>query len=199
MATTPANGFTPPPPLTGTNLLLGSIAVSLAVFMNILDTSIANVAIPTISGDLGVSVDEGTWVITSFAAANAISIPLTGWLTQRIGQVKLFVWAILLFVLSSWLCGIAPNLPVLLTARILQGAVAGPLIPLSQAILLGSYPKEKSSHALALWAMTATVGPIAGPALGGWITDSYSWSWIFYINIPVGIFAAAVVWMLYSK
>jgi DHA2 family multidrug resistance protein len=165
--------------------------------MNVLDSSIANVAIPTIAGNLGVSVDEGTWVITLFAAANAISIPLTGWLTQRVGQIKLFVWAILLFVVSSWLCGIAPNLPVLLAARILQGAVAGPLIPLSQAILLGSYPKEKSSHALALWAMTATVGPIAGPALGGWITDSYSWSWIFYINIPVGLFAAGVTWAIY--
>ena len=187
----------PPPPLKGGKLVLATIAVALATFMNVLDTSIANVAIPTISGNLGVSVDEGTWVITVFAAANAVSIPLTGWLTQRIGQVKLFVGAILLFVLASWLCGIAPTLPILLLARIFQGAVAGPLIPLSQAILLGSYPKEKSSTALALWAMTATVGPIAGPALGGWITDSYSWSWIFYINIPVGLFAAGVTWMIY--
>src|SRR5258708_359656 len=185
------------PPLTGGKLVLATLAVALATFMNVLDSSIANVAIPTIAGNLGVSVDEGTWVITLFAAANAIAIPLTGWLTQRVGQIKLFVWAILLFVISSWLCGIAPNLPVLLGARILQGAVAGPLIPLSQAILLGSYPKEKSSHALAFWAMTATVGPIVGPALGGWITDSYSWSWIFYINIPVGIFAAGVTWMIY--
>ena len=194
------NGSTRPaalPPLTGGKLVLATLAVALATFMNVLDSSIANVAIPTIAGNLGVSVDEGTWVITLFAAANAIAIPLTGWLTQRVGQIKLFVWAILLFVFSSWLCGIAPNLPVLLAARILQGAVAGPLIPLSQAILLGSYPKEKSSHALALWAMTATVGPIAGPALGGWITDSYSWSWIFYINIPVGIFAAGVTWAIY--
>ncbi|MFC0399894.1 DHA2 family efflux MFS transporter permease subunit [Paraburkholderia rhizosphaerae] len=186
-----------PPPLSGGKLVLATLAVALATFMNVLDSSIANVAIPTISGNLGVSVDEGTWVITLFSAANAVSIPLTGWLTQRIGQIRLFVGAILLFVLSSWLCGIAPNLIVLLAARVLQGAVAGPLIPLSQAILLGSYPKEKSSHALALWAMTATVGPIAGPALGGWITDSYSWSWIFYINIPVGLFAAAVTWMIY--
>jgi drug resistance transporter, EmrB/QacA subfamily len=136
-------------------------------------------------------------VITLFSAANAIAIPLTGWLTQRVGQIRLFVAAIVLFVFSSWLCGVAPNLIVLLAARVLQGAFAGPLIPLSQAILLGSYPKEKSSTALSLWAMTATVGPIAGPALGGWITDSYSWSWIFYINIPVGLFAAAVTWMIY--
>ncbi|MGO4307747.1 DHA2 family efflux MFS transporter permease subunit [Cupriavidus sp. RAF12] len=187
-----------PPPLTGAKLVMGSFAVALATFMNVLDSSIANVAIPTISGNLGVSVDEGTWVITLFAAANAVAIPLTGWLTQRVGQIRLFVGAILLFVLSSWLCGVAPNLTTLLAARILQGAVAGPLIPLSQAILLGSFPKEKSTHALALWAMTATVGPIAGPALGGWMTDSYSWSWIFYINVPVGLFAAAVTWAIYK-
>ena len=176
---------------------LGAFAVALATFMNVLDSSIANVAIPTLSGDLGVSVDEGTWVITVFSAANAVAIPLTGWLTQRIGQVKLFVGAILLFVISSALCGIAPNLTVLLGARVLQGVAAGPLIPLSQALLLSTFSKEKGGSALSLWAMTATVGPIAGPALGGWITDRYSWSWIFYINVPVGIFAAAVVWMVY--
>src|ERR1700761_3577581 len=133
------------PPLTGAQLAIGSFVVGLAGFMTVLDSSIANVAIPTISGNLGVSVDEGTWVITVLAAANSVSIPLTGWLTQRIGQIKLFVGAILMFVLASWLCGIAPTLPFLLAARIFQGAVAGPLIPLSQAILLGSYPKEKSS------------------------------------------------------
>ncbi|MCY0385806.1 DHA2 family efflux MFS transporter permease subunit [Robbsia sp. Bb-Pol-6] len=190
---------TAPAPFTGGKLVLATIAVALATFMNVLDSSIANVAIPTISGNLGVSVDEGTWVVTVFAAANAVSIPLTGWLTQRIGQIKLFVSAILLFVMSSWLCGLAPNLPVLLAARVLQGAVAGPLIPLSQAILLGSYPKEKASMALALWGMTAVVGPIAGPSIGGWITDSYSWSWIFYINIPVGLFSAGVTWFLYRQ
>ncbi len=202
-ASTTANPPTAPPappePFTGARLALATLAVALATFMNVLDTSIANVAIPTISGDLGVSVDEGTWVITVFAAANAVSIPLTGWLTQRIGQVKLFVGAIVMFVLSSWMCGFAPNLPFLLASRVLQGVVAGPLIPLSQAILLGSYPKERAATALALWAMTATVGPIAGPALGGWITDSYSWSWIFYINIPVGLFAAFTTWVLYRK
>jgi DHA2 family multidrug resistance protein len=186
-----------PAPLTGPKFALGTFAVALATFMNVLDSSIANVAIPTLSGNLGVSIDEGTWVITLFAAANAVSIPLTGWLTQRVGQVKLFVWAILLFVLSSAACGLAPNLLVLLAARVVQGAVAGPLVPLSQALLLASFPKEKSSSALSLWAMTATVGPIAGPALGGWITDSYSWSWIFYINVPVGLFAAGAIWAIY--
>jgi MFS transporter, DHA2 family, multidrug resistance protein len=186
-----------PPPLKGGQLALGTLAVALATFMNVLDSSIANVAIPTLSGDLGVSIDEGTWVITVFGASTAVAVPLTGWLSQRLGQVRVFVSAILLFILSSWLCGMAPNLEVLLFARIMQGLVAGPLIPLSQALLLSTYPKEKASMALALWAMTAVVGPIAGPALGGWITDSYSWSWIFYINIPVGLFSAAVVWSIY--
>jgi DHA2 family multidrug resistance protein len=186
-----------PPPLKGGQLVLATLAVSLATFMSVLDSSIANVAIPNIAGDLGVSVDEGTWVITVFAAANAVSIVLTGWLTQRVGQIQLFVSAILMFVLASWLCGMVQNLPALLVARILQGLAAGPLIPLSQAILLGSYPKEKSGTALVLWAMTANVGPIAGPALGGWITDGYSWSWIFYVNIPVGLFAASVTWTIY--
>lgn len=184
-------------PLEGLQLVIATIAVALATFMIVLDSSIANVAIPTIAGNLGVSTDEGTWVITVFAAANAISIPLTGWLTQRIGQIRLFVAAIILFVLSSWLCGLATNLNFLLFMRVIQGAVAGPLIPLSQAILLGSYPKERSATAMALWGMTATVGPIAGPTLGGWITDSYSWSWIFYINIPIGIFAASITWLIY--
>ena len=186
-----------PAPLTGAKFAIGTFAVALATFMNVLDSSIANVAIPTLSGNLGVSIDEGTWVITLFAAANAVSIPLTGWLTQRFGQVRLFVGAILLFVLSSAACGLAPNLFVLLAARVVQGAVAGPLVPLSQALLLASFPKQKSSSALSLWAMTATVGPIAGPALGGWITDSYSWSWIFYINVPVGLFAAGAIWAVY--
>src|ERR1700748_3960359 len=116
----PATHADPPRPLTGARFMLGTFAVALATFMNVLDTSIANVAIPSLSGNLGVSVDEGTWVITVFAAANAVSIPLTGWLTQRIGQIKLFVGAILMFVLASWLCGIAPTLPILLVRRIFQ-------------------------------------------------------------------------------
>jgi len=195
----PPKTASPPAPLVGWQFALGAFAVALATFMNVLDSSIANVAIPTMSGDLGVSVDEGTWVITLFAAANAVAIPLTGWLTQRVGQVKLFVASIFLFVVASAVCGLAPNLPSLLVARIIQGAVAGPMIPLSQALLLSSFPKSKSASALSLWAMTATVGPVAGPLLGGWITDNYSWSWIFYVNVPVGLFAAAVIWALYRK
>ena len=186
-------------PLTGGALVLGTIALSLATFMNVLDTSIANVSIPAMSGDLGVSPDQGTWVITSFAVANAISLPLTGWLTQRYGQVRLFTWSILLFVAASILCGLAPTLSLLIFFRVIQGAVAGPMIPLSQALLLSSYPKQKAGTALAMWSVTTLVAPVVGPLLGGWITDNISWPWIVYINVPVGIGAAAVTWMLYKK
>lgn len=187
----------PHPPLTGATLAIGTIAVSLAVFMNVLDTSIANVSIPTISGDLGVSSDQGTWVITSFAVANAISVPLTGWLTDRIGQVRLFLASIVLFVLSSWMCGLSPTLPFLLFSRVIQGAVAGPMIPLSQTLLLASYPRAKAPLALAMWSMTTLIAPVAGPILGGWISDNISWPWIFYVNIPVGIVAAVATWAIF--
>ena len=186
-------------PLKGSELVLGTVALSLATFMNVLDTSIANVSIPAISGDMGVSPAQGTWVITSFAVANAISVPLTGWLTQRFGQVRLFTGSILLFVLASWLCGLAPNIESLIAFRVLQGLVAGPMIPLSQTLLLASYPAAKAGTAMAMWAMTVLVAPVAGPLLGGWITDNISWPWIFYINIPVGLGAAALTWSIYKK
>ncbi|MEZ5706530.1 MAG: DHA2 family efflux MFS transporter permease subunit [Burkholderiaceae bacterium] len=186
-------------PLKCGELVLGTIALSLATFMNVLDSSIANVSIPAISGDMGVSPAQGTWVITSFAVANAISVPLTGWLTQRFGQVRLFTMSILLFVIASWLCGLAPNIGMLIAFRVLQGLVAGPMIPLSQTLLLASYPRAKAGMAMAMWSMTVLVAPVAGPLLGGWITDNFSWPWIFYINIPVGIAAAALTWSLYRK
>ncbi len=157
--------------------------------MNVLDTSIANVSIPAIAGDLGVSPDQGTWVITSFGVANAISMPLTGWLTRRFGQVRLFTASTLLFVVASFLCGLAPSIGMLVAFRVLQGAVAGPMIPLSQSLLLASYPKAKAGAALDMWSMTTLVAPVVGPVLGGWITDNISWPWIFYINVPVGIAA----------
>jgi len=188
-----------PPPLEGATRIIGSIALSTAVFMNVLDTSIANVSIPTISGDLGVSTSQGTWVITSFAVANAITVPLTGWLTQRFGQVRLFLISTLLFVLSSWLCGFSPSLEALIAFRVLQGAVAGPMIPLSQALMLASFPKAKAGMALAIWSMTTLVAPVAGPLLGGWISDNYTWPWIFYINVPVGLLAAWISWRVYRE
>jgi DHA2 family multidrug resistance protein len=187
------------PPLSGPTLLVGTIALSLATFMNVLDTSIANVSIPAISGDLGVSPDQGTWVITSFGVANAISLPLTGWLTQRFGQVRLFTSAIVLFTIASFLCALAPTLNALIICRVLQGAVAGPMIPLSQALLLSSYPKAKAGSALGIWSITTLVAPVVGPVLGGWITDNIAWPWIFYINIPVGIAAGLATWTIYQK
>jgi DHA2 family multidrug resistance protein len=188
-----------PEPLRGFELFLGTLCLSLATFMNVLDSSIANVSIPGISGDLGVSPSQGTWVITSFGVANAISVPLTGWLTQRFGAVRLFVMSILLFVLSSWLCGFAPSIEWLVVFRVFQGLVAGPMIPLSQTLLLSSYPKSKAGMALALWGMTTLVAPVVGPLLGGWITDNISWPWIFYINVPVGFISAGLTWLIYQK
>ena len=188
-----------PPPLTGAKLAIGTIALSLATFMNVLDTSIANVSIPSIAGDLGVSPDQGTWVITSFGVANAISLPLTGWLTRRFGAVRLFTVSVVLFVIASFLCALAPTLSALILFRVLQGAVAGPMIPLSQALLLASYPKNRAGSALAMWSITTLVAPVVGPLLGGWITDNISWPWIFYINVPVGIAAAFATWAIFHK
>jgi DHA2 family multidrug resistance protein len=186
-------------PLSGSSLVLGTLALSLATFMNVLDSSIANVSLPAIAGNLGVSPQQGTWVITSFGVANAISVPLTGWLTQRVGAVRLFVLSVLLFVLTSWLCGLAPSLEALIAFRVMQGLVAGPMIPLSQTLLLSSYPPQKAGMALAMWAMTTLIAPVTGPLLGGWITDNISWPWIFYINVPVGLGAALVAWRIYAK
>jgi DHA2 family multidrug resistance protein len=197
MSSAPAHS--PPPPLQGSARVWGTIALSAATFMNVLDTSIANVSLPAIAGDLGVSPNQGTWVITSFAVANAIAVPLTGWLSQRFGQVRLFIASVLLFVLASWLCGLAPNMNMLIAARALQGFVAGPMIPLSQSLLLSSYPSALAGLAMAMWSITTLVAPVMGPLLGGWITDNISWPWIFYINIPVGLLAASASWMLYHK
>jgi DHA2 family multidrug resistance protein len=183
-------------PLSGARLVWVTLALSLATFMQVLDTTIANVALPTISGNLGAATSQGTWVITSFGVANAIAIPLTGWLAKRFGEVKLFIVSTLLFVLTSWLCGLAGSLNVLIFFRVLQGAVAGPMIPLSQSLLMASYPNDKKAMALAMWSMTVIVAPIFGPILGGLISDNWHWGWIFYINIPVGLFATWVAWRI---
>lgn len=185
------------PPLEGRTRVIATVALALATFMNVLDTTIANVSIPAISGDLGVSPNQGTWVITSFAVANAIAVPLTGWLAQRFGQVRVFVTSVLLFVLASALCGMANSIGMLIGFRVLQGLVAGPMIPLSSALLLQSYPPAKSAIALAIWAMTTLVAPVMGPIMGGWISDNMSWPWIFYINIPTGLLAAWMCWGIF--
>jgi DHA2 family multidrug resistance protein len=196
---TAAPAYVAHPPLEGAARVWGTVALSAATFMNVLDSSIANVSLPAISGDLGVSTTQGTWVITSFAVANAIAVPLTGFMTQRFGQVRLFMASVILFMVASLLCGLAPNMTTLIAFRALQGFVAGPMIPLSQTLLLSSYPRAKAGLAMAMWSMTTLVAPVMGPLLGGWITDNISWPWIFYINIPVGIVAAAITWTLYRK
>ncbi|MDT8992318.1 DHA2 family efflux MFS transporter permease subunit [Curvibacter sp. APW13] len=187
------------PPLQGSARMWGTIALSAATFMNVLDSSIANVSLPAIAGDLGVSPNQGTWVITSFGVANAISLPLTGWLSQRFGQVRLFVMSVLLFVLTSWLCGLAVNMNMLIAMRAAQGFVAGPMMPLAQSLLLSSYPPAMAGMAMAMWAMTTLVAPVMGPLLGGWITDHTHWGWIFFINIPVGLVAAGITWTIFHK
>ena len=170
------------------------IALALATFMQVLDTTIANVSIPTIAGYLGVSADQGTWIITSFAVANGVSVPLTGWLMRRFGVVRTFVTSVVLFTLASFLCGISGNMTELILFRVLQGGVSGPIIPGSQALLLTLFPENRKGTALAIWSMTTLVAPICGPILGGYISDNYAWGWIFLINMPVGIFSAWACW-----
>ena len=172
---------------------LTTLGLALASFMQVLDTTIANVSLPTISGNLGGSANQATWVITSFAVSNAIALPLTGWLSRKYGERKLFMWSTLAFVIASFLCGIASSMGFLVFARALQGFVAGPMYPVTQALLLSIYPPQKRGQAIALLAMVTVVAPIAGPILGGWITDNYSWEWIFFINVPIGIFSSIVV------
>src|ERR1700761_2858726 len=183
-----------PAPMTGMLLAVTSIALALGTFMQVLDSTIANVSIPTISGNLGVSTNQGTWVITSFAVANGVSVPLTGWLMMRYGVVKTFVGSVVMFTIASFLCGVSWNLPSLIAFRILQGAVSGPMIPGSQALLIMIFPAAQRGTALAIWSMTTLVAPICGPILGGYISDNISWPWIFLINVPVGIVCAVIVW-----
>ena len=181
-------------PLTGGALAITALVLALGTFMQVLDATIANVSVPTIAGNLGVSASQGIWVITAFAVANGISVPLTGWLMGRFGVVRTFVGSVALFTIASFLCGIAWNLPLLIFARVLQGAVSGPMIPGSQALLIMIFPPHKRGTALAIWSMTTLVAPVCGPVLGGWICDNFHWSWIFLINLPVGAFCAFVCW-----
>jgi DHA2 family multidrug resistance protein len=167
--------------------------VALAAFMEVLDTSIANVALPHIAGNLGTSTDEGTWVLTSYLVSNAIVLPLGGWASNVIGRKNFFLLCITIFTVASFLCGIAPTLPALLLCRVLQGAGGGGLQPMAQAIMADSFDERKRGQAFALYGLVAVLAPSIGPSLGGWITDSYSWRWIFYINIPVGILAYVLV------
>jgi DHA2 family multidrug resistance protein len=179
--------------------VLLTIAISLATFMEVLDITIVNVSIPAIAGTLAVSPTEGTWTISSYSLAAAIMQPLTGWLGRRFGEVRTFAVSGFLFVVFSTLCGFANSMTMLVIGRILQGLVSGPMVPMAQALLLRSYPPQKRGVAMAMWAMVVFIAPICGPVLGGWITDNFSWPWLFFINVPVGLFAIGVSWSLLRK
>jgi MFS transporter, DHA2 family, multidrug resistance protein len=175
------------------NPWLIAVVVALAAFMEVLDTSIANVALPHLAGDLGASNDESTWVLTSYLVSNAIVLPISGWLANLFGRKRFFLLCIFVFTVSSLLCGIAPSLPLLILFRVLQGVGGGGLQPMAQAILADTFPPQKRGLAFALYGITAIMAPTIGPTLGGWLTDNYSWRWIFYINLPVGIMTLFLV------
>src|ERR1044071_4218162 len=164
-----------------------AVAVMLGTFMEVLDTTVVNVSLPHIAGNLSATVDEATWVLTSYLVANAIVLPLTGWLSNHFGRKRVLMTSITGFTLASVLCGMAPNLPFLIIFRVLQGACGGGLQPLSQAIMLEAFPPEERGKAMAFWGLGIVVAPMLGPIVGGWLTDNYSWRWVFYINLPVGL------------
>lgn len=174
-----------------------AVVVSIATFMLVLDTSIANVALRQIAGGLGAGVDESTWVLTTYLVANAVIIPLSGWLAGVIGRKRYYMICVAIFTVSSLLCGLAPNLGTLIFFRILQGLGGGGMAPSEQSILADTFPPEKRAQAFALYGIAVIVAPTVGPALGGWITDNYSWNWIFFINVPMGIMSLLLVhWLL---
>ena len=178
------------------NPWLIAVVVALAAFMEVLDTSIANVALPHIAGDLAASQDQSTWVLTSYLVSNAIVLPITGWLSTIVGRQRFFMFCITLFTVASLMCGMAPSLAILLFARVIQGAGGGGLQPMAQAILADIFPPEKRGLAFSLYGITAVVAPAIGPTIGGWITDNYSWRWIFFINLPVGLITLFLVYHL---
>src|SRR6478736_753929 len=179
-----------------TNPWLTAIAVMCGTFMVVLDTTVVNVSLSHIAGSLSATVEESTWVLTSYIAANAIVLPMTGWLATFFGRKQLLILSIAGFTAASGLCGIAPNLPVLVVFRIIQGLTGGVMQPLSQAVLLEAFPPHERGKAMGFWGLGIVVAPILGPVLGGWLTDTYSWRWVFYINLPVGI-ASLVMTKLY--
>src|ERR1700742_1937391 len=179
-----------------TNPWLIAFTVSLATFMEVMDTSIANVALRHIAGSVGADLSESTWVLTSYLVSNAIVVPISGWLASIFGRKRFYMGCVAIFTLSSFACGIAPTLGILLLCRIIQGIGGGGLAPSEQAILTDTFPAKERGMAFALYGVAVVVAPAIGPALGGWITDHYSWRWIFFINIPVGIISLIMTSLL---
>lgn len=182
--------------LTGGMLWFAAIMLAAANFIAVLNMTIANVSVPSIAGSLGATTSQGTWVITSYAVGEAITVPLTGWLAGRFGAVRVFVGAMILFGVFSLICGIADSLGLLVVARIFQGFSGGPLMPLSQTLLMRIFPKEKAAAAIGIWSMTTLVAPVVGPILGGYLCDDYSWPWVFFINFPIAAVCAFFAWKL---
>src|SRR5471030_768607 len=176
-----------PQPQPQVNPWIVAVAVMFATFMEVLDTTVVNVSLPHIAGSLSVSIDEATWALTSYLVANAIILPMTGWLASMFGRKNLLMLSVVGFTAASFLCGLAPTLGTLIFFRILQGATGGALQPLSQAVLLEAFAPQDRGKAMGFWGLGIVVAPILGPVLGGWLTDNYSWRWVFYINIPVGV------------
>src|SRR6202789_1185955 len=186
-------------PMSGALLWIGGGFLALSNFFVVLDITITNVSVPNIAGGLAVSPDQGTWVITSYSVAEAIVVPLTGWLAQRFGAVKLFVVAILGFGVCSALCGLAPSLGMLVAFRVMQGLCGGPIMPMSQTLMMRVFPPQLRGQATGLWAMTTVTAPIAGPILGGLLCDNAGWPWIFYINVPVAAACGFFAWRLLAS
>jgi MFS transporter, DHA2 family, multidrug resistance protein len=185
-------------PMPQINPWLIAATVISATFMEVLDTSVANVSLPHIAGSLSAGVDESTWVLTSYLVSNAIVLPLTGWLSTLFGRKRFFLACVVIFTISSLLCGTAPSLAALVFFRVVQGAGGGGMQPMSQAILVDSFPRQKQGMAMAIYGMGVVVAPTLGPTLGGWITDNYSWRWIFLLNVPVGIISVIMITLLIS-
>src|SRR5438270_13350254 len=193
---TAADTFAPARERAEINPWIIAVAVMLGTFMEVLDTTVVNVSLPHIAGSLGATVDEATWVLTSYLVSNGIVLPMTGWLSNFFGRKRILLMSVGGFTIASFFCGLAPNLPLLIIFRVIQGATGGGLQPLSQAILMASFPPETRGKAMAFWSLGIVVAPMLGPVLGGWITDSYSWRWVFYINLPIGI-AAVIMALLF--
>jgi len=183
-------------PVPEINPWLIAATVMIATFMEVLDTSVANVSLPHIAGNLSAGVDESTWVLTSYLVSNAIVLPLSGWFSEIFGRKRFFIGCVVIFTISSLLCGMAPSLPLLVFFRVLQGAGGGGMQPTSQAILVDSFPRHKQGMAMAIYGMGVVVAPTVGPTLGGWITDNYSWRWIFLLNVPIGVISVLMISVL---